>query len=65
MQKGKMNSKYKKIDLNKIKTISILERKSKVNIGDFSKIFESFQNFKISSSIAGQLLSNSTFLNTF
>lgn len=48
MQKGKMNSKYKKIDLNKIQTISILERKSKVNIGDFSKIFDpdaSFNNF--------------------
>jgi deoxyhypusine synthase len=33
-------SKYKKIDLSKIKTISILDRKSKVNISDFAKVFD-------------------------
>jgi hypothetical protein len=42
-------SKYSKIDLSKVKTISINERKSKVNKNDFGKVFDplkgSFNDF--------------------
>lgn len=40
-----MDSKYKKIDLQKIKTISINERKSKVVIEDFAKNYDPDLNF--------------------
>jgi len=38
-------SKYKQINLEKIKTVSIHERKSKVQTGDFAKIFQPGKNF--------------------
>ncbi|MCS7229315.1 MAG: hypothetical protein RMJ81_08695 [Candidatus Kryptonium sp.] len=35
-----MKSKYEKIDLSKVKTISIKNRKSKVNTAEFAKVFD-------------------------
>jgi len=44
-----MKSKYEKIDLTKVRTISILNRKSKVNTAEFAKVFDpksqSFSDF--------------------
>lgn len=35
-----MKSKYEKIDLSKVKTITIKNRKSKVNTAEFAKVFD-------------------------